>query len=176
MPRQLSLVELAGEFPDLEEWFSVPTNIRAQLKEGTRLMSAQEKVLRFGGENQIKNNLDSLPHTMKRPYTILTSCRDQPMVSREISQFAEIVGGPQELLTAMLSVNIDALIKRGDLNRVAGLTYVIRTKTPDSFLLETRAGYLTTEEGGRRIVESLSQIPADPEFNNGLIPVPFPTR
>ncbi len=164
---------IARDYPELEDWFADPENISAQFQGNKRLLSAREKIHLFGGERQIKNNLEHLPKPLQSLYLTLLSSRIDPMVLTEIALFNEMLGiNPHKHFFSRLD-NTQAMareafystkrpLRTGELTTVSDLTYILRlTNAPDVVIVsKNREGYLTTDKGLSTNAEQLQKIRA----------------
>lgn len=145
--RFLGLPDLSKEFPVLGEWFENPTNQTAQLQEGDRLKSAEEKMELVGGSDKTKTTMNSLAKRWRNFYLILQACKQEPMMPWEIVRFGQMVGARIDLEFVLYhSINLRT---KTELARVDGLTYIARDpKNPNLFNIhDNKPGYLTTPYG-----------------------------
>lgn len=148
MARNERLAQLEQAYPRLTEWLQSHT--RTQYYKGIRQPSAEEKIKRFGGIEQLKATRDVIGRWSLdgMEYPILMACTATPMVTYEIKIFNDLVDG---LGYGGLYKAIARLTRIGQLNEVSGLTYI----TTDSDNLQVdinQRGYVTTQEGLQRRV------------------------
>lgn len=162
MSEKLSGLEMFSRFPVLEEWYSDPTHQYAQVEGDKRLLSAEEKIILFGGSKQIATNIKRAGFGFRDRYTVLLACRQEPMVAMEIARFATLVGNQMSLrVYAPLKYHLD----RDNIQKVEGLVYVSRDIKTDVYYLYTLPGYLTTHENG---LKTLAQWQKKPWAGNPL--------
>ncbi len=149
--RFLTLPDLGKEYAVLADWFEDPTHQTAQMQGENRLMSAEEKMQLLGGENIIKQTLDSLSKQWKNRYLILQACIGDAMTGQEIVRFVSKLGVKMD--TAGANLTAVSLFPPGQLKSISGLVYITRQPVKTDSLeekfkvSEVKQGYQTTEVG-----------------------------
>src|SRR5437868_14268523 len=85
--------EVAGQFPYLKDWLK--THTTAQVLDGKRLPSAEEKIQKFeelGQLDAIRADVD-YPNNPNLYSLVLHACRFTPMIGIEIIEFSELLVG-----------------------------------------------------------------------------------
>src|SRR3989344_6831255 len=152
--RQVSFEDVVVEYQHLKEYLE--KHGRAQIQEGKRLMSPEEKIERFGGIDWVKRNLQHA----SRERVILQACRDGIMVGVEIFRFFEAIGvhpDPSALHYALVRLQGRDESEHGKIKRIPGITLIRNLPSlfsPErSWTIAQRPGYLTTDEGIQDLVE-----------------------
>lgn len=156
--------ELVQVYPSVEEWLADPEHRAAQVRDGARLASAEEKIELFGGLERVKENLADPIRRRRRSSIILQACRQGYMTGGEILHFGRLVGVDMHI--APMYMDIANLMRAEDeeegskLRGIEGVTYIVRVAAkPDTFrVTEGRKAFETTETGMRQLAKDVRRV------------------
>lgn len=165
----LSREDIINQYPDLANYLS--THDVAQLMNGRRLMSPEEKIEMFGGIDQVGNNIRlAKQKRSERPYIVLLACEKEPMTGREIDRFARLATKGEYIFgVSLLYVTIRNLLNEGLIRRLEGITLI--TLFDEGSIIDT-AGYLLT--GGKAVRRRVELLEKEGNKGFGFIPSPQP--
>jgi hypothetical protein len=149
--RRVPFEMVIEEYPHLRDYLEI--HRRAQIQGDARLSSAEEKLDRFGGLNQVKRNL----HGANPERVVLQACRDGIMVGAEVLRFARAIGfdlGPSTAHYALEGLRNPDEPEHGSIKMIPGITLIYEVPlfhSSRSWIIGQRPGYLTTDEGVRRL-------------------------
>jgi hypothetical protein len=157
-------------YPEAAEWLL--EHKRAQVKDGKRLLSAEEKIELFGGAEQLRRRLyvngDPFVSTV-----VLQACRQGAMTALEIIDFTRLAIG-MDLDPLTLHYSLQGLETNGEKSRIqviSGITQISR-RWGRRFHIGERNGWLTTDYGTRALNLYLTQ--PEKRFSLGGIFQPRP--
>jgi len=135
-------------YPSTTDWLA--DHNRAQLLGEARLLSAEEKVQRFGGREQLRADFDRFKPGDRTQAIFLKACRDGEMHKLEIMRFSAMIGlrisNPDAYL---IRAGINLLEEKGLIERVPDLAYLAKLTNGLTRVYSPVLGYRTTEEGLR---------------------------
>lgn len=155
----LTLAELAKKLPSVEEWFSDPTHRSVKIEGQQRLLTVEERLALFGGEDAVKEYLGKLLKEKNPKPLILHTCLG-PMTGYEIGIYLEKLG--RRISVGELYINLIRLCEpekeseEARLRRVNDIARITRLGENEFAVLPKIGAYVTTDKGFESLKIALS--------------------